>query len=197
MPDDTFDTAGADAFAQSLETLDRRTTSLTASANGFARAMGSAFAQSTVGGRALDEVLKGLALRVSSMAVSAALQPLTQGLIGGLDKLVFSASGGSTTPMTAGKVGTTQMFASGGVIGTPSYFAMPAGGVGVAGEAGPEAILPLSRGADGRLGVASSGGNAANVTINISTPDADSFRRSETWLTGQIARAVARGQRSL
>ena len=36
-----------------------------------------------------------------------------------------------------------------------------------------------------------------NVTINIATPDADSFRRSETYLTGQIARAVARGQRSL
>jgi hypothetical protein len=45
--------------------------------------------------------------------------------------------------------------------------------------------------------VAASGGVAANVTINIATPDADSFRRSETYITGQIARAVARGQRSM
>jgi hypothetical protein len=35
----------------------------------------------------------------------------------------------------------------------------------------------------------------ANVTVNIATPDADSFRRSEAYITGQIARAVARGQR--
>ena len=37
---------------------------------------------------------------------------------------------------------------------------------------------------------------AANITVHIATPDADSFRRSEAYITGQIARAVARGQRS-
>lgn len=69
--------------------------------------------------------------------------------------------------------------------------------LGVAGEAGPEAILPLARGRDGRLGVAMSGASAAaNVTVHIAAPDADSFRRSEAYITGQIARAVARGQRS-
>ena len=36
---------------------------------------------------------------------------------------------------------------------------------------------------------------AANITVHIATPDADSFRRSEAYITGQIARAVARGQR--
>ena len=45
--------------------------------------------------------------------------------------------------------------------------------------------------------VTASGGGTTNVTIHIATPDADSFRRSEAYLTGQIARAVARGQRSL
>lgn len=69
--------------------------------------------------------------------------------------------------------------------------------LGVVGEAGPEAILPLARGRDGRLGVAMSGASAAaNVTVHIATPDADSFRRSEAYITGQIARAVVRGQRS-
>jgi phage-related minor tail protein len=72
------------------------------------------------------------------------------------------------------------------------------GGLGLAGEAGPEAIVPLSRGPGGKLGVAMSGGGApANVTVQIMTPDAASFRRSESYLTGQIARAVARGQRSM
>jgi len=36
-----------------------------------------------------------------------------------------------------------------------------------------------------------------NVTVQIATPDAASFRRSEAYVTGQIARAVARGQRGM
>jgi phage-related minor tail protein len=83
------------------------------------------------------------------------------------------------------------------VIGTPTYFPMASGGLGLAGEAGPEAIMPLSRGPDGALGVAVSGGRAPNVTVQIATPDAGSFRRSEAYITGQIARAVARGQRGM
>jgi len=97
----------------------------------------------------------------------------------------------------AAAIGAIKPFAAGGVIGTPTYFPLGTGGIGLAGEAGPEAIMPLTRGPDGRLGVASVGGAGASVTINIAAPDPGSFRRSEAYLTGQIARAVARGQRSL
>ncbi len=67
------------------------------------------------------------------------------------------------------------------------------------GEAGPEAIMPLTRGgADGRLGVQSQG-NAAppvNITMNISTPpDAASFQRSQSQIAAQMSRALSRGQR--
>ena len=82
-----------------------------------------------------------------------------------------------------------------GVIGAPSYFPLATGGFGLAGEAGPEAIVPLTRGGDGRLGVSMAGSGAPNITVQIATPDASSFRRSEAYVTGQIARAVARGQR--
>ncbi len=51
-------------------------------------------------------------------------------------------------------MGAIKPFAAGGVIGTPTYFPLSSGGLGLAGEAGPEAIVPLSRGADGRLGIA-------------------------------------------
>jgi len=91
--------------------------------------------------------------------------------------------------------GQVMAFANGGVVGSPTLFGMR-DGIGLMGEAGPEAIMPLSRGPDGRLGIAT-GSSAANITVHIATPDADSFRRSEAYLTGQIARAVARGQRSL
>jgi phage-related minor tail protein len=110
---------------------------------------------------------------------------------------VFDGIFGGAPPLAA-RMGAIKPFASGGVIGTPSYFPLSSGGLGLAGEAGPEAIVPLSRGADGRLGIAMRGaGHGANITVQIATPDAASFRRSEAYITGQIARAVARGQRSL
>lgn len=61
---------------------------------------------------------------------------------------------------------------SGGVYDTPQLFAF-ADGAGVFGEAGPEAIMPLSRGPDGKLGVKADissiqGGNQVNITVNVS-----------------------------
>jgi hypothetical protein len=51
-------------------------------------------------------------------------------------------------------------FANGGVVDTPTMFGFGRGQTGVMGEAGPEAILPLERGRDGKLGVKSGGGGA-------------------------------------
>jgi phage-related minor tail protein len=57
--------------------------------------------------------------------------------------------------------------------------------------------MPLTRGPDGRLGVAAAGGGGQPITINISTPDAASFNRSQTQIAAMIARAAAAGQRNL
>ena len=56
-------------------------------------------------------------------------------------------------------------FAAGGIVSRPTLFPF-AGGTGLMGERGPEAIMPLGRLPDGRLGVASSGTSAINVTVN-------------------------------
>ena len=61
--------------------------------------------------------------------------------------------------------GNVVPFASGGVIDNPTIFPM-ANGIGLMGEDGPEAIMPLKRGSDGKLGVESSGGGATVVNIN-------------------------------
>jgi tape measure domain-containing protein len=58
-------------------------------------------------------------------------------------------------------------FAKGGIVNSPTLFPF-AKGIGLMGEAGPEAILPLKRGADGSLGVmASGGGGDVNVVVNV------------------------------
>jgi lambda family phage tail tape measure protein len=58
-------------------------------------------------------------------------------------------------------------FAKGGIVNSPTLFPF-AKGVGLMGEAGPEAIMPLRRGADGKLGVAATGGSGGvNVVVNV------------------------------
>jgi phage-related minor tail protein len=87
-------------------------------------------------------------------------------------------------------------FARGGIVSAPTLFPMR-NGRGLMGEAGPEAIMPLTRGADGRLGVQSAGGGrAVNVTVNVSTPDVQGFQRSQSQIAAQVGRALARGDRN-
>lgn len=192
-----IDSSGEDV-SLTLGTLGSRTGELTSGATAFSRAMTSAFTASVVGGKQFDDVLKSLTLRLSDMAVRLAFKPLEKSIAGGLSNLLSGLTGTGTSAgiSLAAASGAVKPFASGGVIGTPTYFPLMQGGVGLAGEAGPEAIMPLSRGPDGKLGVASRGGGNS-ITIQIATPDLDSFRRSENYITGQIARAVSRGQRSL
>lgn len=62
-----------------------------------------------------------------------------------------------------------RAFASGGVVSSPTLFRFAEGGMmraGLMGEAGPEAILPLRRGPDGRLGVTAAWGGGS-VTVNV------------------------------
>lgn len=192
-----IDSSGDDA-SLTLGVLGSRTRELTTGATAFSRAMTSAFTASVVGGKQFDDVLKSLTLRLSDMAVRLAFKPLEKSIAGGLSSLLSGLTGTGTSAgiSLAAASGAVKPFASGGVIGTPTYFPLMQGGVGLAGEAGPEAIMPLSRGPDGKLGVAGHGGGNS-VTIQIATPDLESFRRSENYITGQIARAVSRGQRSL
>jgi len=88
-------------------------------------------------------------------------------------------------------------FARGGILSAPALFPLGRNGLGLAGEAGPEAIMPLARGADGRLGVRSQGAQRPTmIQVHIQTPNPDSFRRSQTQTAALLRRAVLRGQRN-
>ena len=83
-----------------------------------------------------------------------------------------------------------QAYADGGVVGSPTFFGMSGGKTGLMGEAGPEAILPLKRGANGKLGVQMEGvggGVTINQNINISTGVQQTVRTEIKSLMPQIA----------
>ena len=162
----------------------------------FSGALVNAFEGIAIKGKSLGEVFKGLALKLSDLVLKAALKPLEQGL-GNLFSGLFSGGGLGFAKGGVVNQGMPVPFASGGVISSPVAFPLRGGQTGVMGERGPEAIMPLTRGSDGRLGVAARGGGGVNVTFNVSTPDADSFRKSESQLSAMLARAVSQGQRNL
>ena len=162
----------------------------------FGAQMVGALKGAVVSGREFDDVLRRIGLNLAGMALKQGLQPLQSlagslfsGLLGGLAGILPFAKGGVP--------GHVVPFAGGGVVSAPTYF--PLGrDLGLMGEVGSEAILPLRRGADGSLGVAAAGSAApVNVVFNVTAQDAASFRKSEAQLTGMLARAVSRGTRTL
>jgi hypothetical protein len=83
-------------------------------------------------------------------------------------------------------------FAKGGVVSGPTVFPF-ANGTGLMGEAGPEAIMPLSRGSDGKLGVVAANGNSApKITINnYSNQEASASTDNMGNIIVEIGRAIA------
>lgn len=147
-------------------------------------------------GKSVSSIFDALALSISKMALNAAFKPLDNALSGAIGGM-FS---GASTPFASGGVfsgGLPVPFASGGIISSPVSFPLGNGQTGLAGERGPEAIMPLTRGADGKLGISGGGASSINVTFHVTSPDAESFARSETQIAALLARTVAQGQRNL
>lgn len=175
----------ADPFGESVEALGDVSLELERIgdlADGVGRSLSRAFRGAVLDGKSLKSVLGEVARSFAEIALKAAFQPIGN-LVSGAIESLFQATNPAVTP-----------FAKGGVLASPAYF--PLGrGLGLAGEAGAEAILPLARGSDGRLGVASGGGGAVNVTFNVTASDARSFAASEAEVSAMLLRAVRRGTR--
>lgn len=181
--------------SRAMEQMDGQSKRLSRSLSSSLR---SAFDKAVFGGAKLTDVFRDLASSVAGKALNAAITPVTNAISGGFTSL-FSGFGSKLGFANGGafSAGRVRAFANGGVVDGPTLFPMR-GGTGLMGEAGPEAILPLTRGSDGRLGVsAPRGGGAGTVIVNISTPDVEGFQRSRSQVSAQLARAVRRGQGSL
>ena len=179
---------------RSLKTVSDEMRRATREGRDFGNALGNAFEGAALKGRSLSDVLKKLALDLSRVALDRAAQTISGAVSNGIGAML-----GSVTASADGNAiadGRVLPFAKGGVVSSPMLFPLR-GGTGLAGEAGAEAILPLRRGADGRLGVATEGGGATNITFNVTAADAASFRRSESQIAAMLARVGARGQRNM
>ncbi len=164
----------------------------------FSRGLRNAIDGVVFGGFKMSDALEAVSRSLINAAYSAAVKPVTDHF-GGMLARGATALFGSFSPFEKGAPftqGRVTPFATGGVVTGPVSFPMR-GGTGLMGEAGPEAIMPLARGADGKLGVRTNGGGGAvTVVMNISTPDVQGFRRSESQIAAQAARALSRAQRN-
>jgi phage-related minor tail protein len=183
----------AERRLRQMETLERLSQRLGTS-------LSEAFGRGASEGKRLDGVLASLSRALLSTAVRSAARSAVKPLASGLGDLLKGALSGEAAGFARGGVvagGQVRPFARGGVVAAPTYFPL-GGSLGLMGEAGAEAIMPLARGADGRLGVrAAAAARPTTVTVNIAATDLDSFRRSEAQVGVALARAVARGQRGL
>ena len=177
------DDADLSAMAMQAETLRRTLDGLETRSRSFGSALSSALRSAVDGGKGLDDVLRSLGNRLTDIALSAGLKPLETMISGAASNLL-------------GGFGKLLPFADGGVVSQPTHFPMGSN-MGLMGEAGSEAILPLKRGADdGALGVAASGGLAGpQIVFNVTTSDAQSFQKSEAQISAGVDLSIRRRTR--
>lgn len=157
----------------------------------FGRTFTSTIKNAIMAGKSFEQTLRDIALRISKMALNKALAPIEASISNVMNSFVSSL----VAPQPFAKGGA---FSKNGIVSAPTLFGF-GGKAGIMGEAGPEAVMPLSRGADGRLGIVASGPNSqpVNVVFNVNANDAASFKKSESQITAMLARAVMRGQRNI
>lgn len=185
-------------LAKMRESLVFTSQEVDALASGFSGGLRRAFDGVVFDGMKLSDALKGLARSMADTVFNTAMRPI-QNVAGGALAQGLNSLLGTIMPFEKGGVlsrSQVMPFAHGGIVTQPTTFPMR-GATGLMGEAGSEAIMPLARGPDGRLGVSAGGAQRpVTVVMNISTPDVQGFQRSQSQIAAQALRALARGQRN-
>jgi lambda family phage tail tape measure protein len=178
--------AGIDSYIQGIGSLGANLSNLAQS--GFKGLEDAIVSMTTTGTFNFREFALSIVEETTRMVTRLLIiAPILQGL---QNLLTPGASGLGGLLKVAGGLNPTVGFANGGIVNRPTMFTFANGGagqLGLMGEAGPEAIMPLRRGRDGRLGVQSAGGGAVNVTVNVdasgtqaqgSNPKANAFGKA-------------------
>jgi len=123
---------------------------------------------------------------IQDIARIAIQQAIIAPLVGGVGKL-FKLPGFANGGVFAQNG--IQKFARGGIVDRPTMFPF-ANGTGLMGEAGPEAIMPLRRGRDGRLGVAA-GGGGGGINVNVSVDAKSTSVSGDGGNSAALGKAIA------
>jgi lambda family phage tail tape measure protein len=123
---------------------------------------------------------------IQDIARIAIQQAIIAPLVGGVGKL-FKLPGFANGGVFAQNG--IQKFARGGIVDRPTMFPF-ANGTGLMGEAGPEAIMPLRRGRDGRLGVAA-GGGGGGINVNVSVDAKGTSVSGDGGNSAALGKAIA------
>ena len=138
----------------------------------------------TTGKLSFKDLTRSIIADMARIAIQQSItKPLTN-FIGGL----FNAKGN-----VFDQQGLVSAYAKGGVVDKPTFFRYGGmGKLGILGEQGAEAILPLSRGSNGKLGVQASGGTGTviNVSVDASSTDVSGNANEGNQLGQAIANAV-------
>jgi hypothetical protein len=163
-----------DTFNRAVDELDKKFKQAGDSAQDLGRKAGEALGDIIARGGDAREVIANLLSDIAGSLFSSGWNSIISSIFPSAKGNVFSD--GHIVP-----------FARGGVVGQSTYFPMR-GGVGLMGEAGPEAIMPLSRGPDGSLGVRAANGNNGGTSVSVHvTVDA---RGATEGTAEMVARAV-------
>jgi phage-related minor tail protein len=133
-------------------------------ADSIANSMGDALTSIVDGTKSVSDAFKDMARAI----IAELYQIYVVKQITGMISRAISPYMPTFIPSENGNVfsnGNLVPYADGGVVGGPTYFPMNDGRTGLMGEAGPEAIMPLKRGKDGKLGVQAEGGSGGGDVI--------------------------------
>ena len=170
---------GALAYVESVGTMREATAQLTQ--NGIKGLEDQLFSLVTTGKANFQEFAAEILKQSARMILQLTIQRIVMQIIGAIgggstnlgDSAANIAKYSVPLPNATGNAFASNNiipYAMGGVVGKPTLFKFAQGGAlrtGLMGEAGPEAIMPLKRGADGRLGVSGGGSAPVNVTVNV------------------------------
>ena len=152
------------------------------------------------GTKTASQAFRDMAINIIQQIMNILIwQPLIESLTNSISGAITgSAGGGGAMGGIIGSIfgfqkggafssGNVIPFANGGVVGSPTMFGMSGGRTGLMGEAGPEAIMPLKRGSDGKLGVEGGGNVTVHQTFNFSANGDESVKKIIAQAAPKIA----------
>jgi len=183
---------GLETQIQQIDEMTQREQQLKSFGETIKNSLGDAFMSIVDGSKSAGDAFKDMARLILKQAFEMlVIQPILNSIFGALGggggflSAMFSANGNAFEQ--GGKV---TAYANGGVVTAPTGF-QHSGGLGVMGEAGPEAIMPLKRGKNGKLGVQVEGGSQQPIVINQSFNFAANGDESVKRIIAQEAPKIA------